>query len=379
MITIIGAGIGGLTTAIALQKQGISVKIYEQAPSIRAVGAGIILANNAMQVYKELGMSYLLERGGNAISSMNIVTPKLQTISKADLKPFEEKYRVKNTAIHRGALQKMLVDRLDEGTLVLGKELQTVVAEQEEGSNFLLTFTDGTTATAQYLIGADGINSQVRQQLFPPSKIRYAQQVCWRGVTNFTLPPEYRHELNEAWGKGTRFGFVQIAPNTVYWYALKSYQTIHKLALHQLDGIFADYHSLVREILKQTPKENMHTAEMTDLKPFSNWCIPNAVLIGDAAHAMTPNLGQGACQAIEDAHILGKCLGKYASFDEGSQKYQQLRLKKAHEIVNVSWNIGKISHFENSILMGLRNLMMRMTPKSVNRKQTATIFKLAEV
>ncbi len=386
MITIIGAGIGGLTTAIALQKQGIPVKIYEQAPSIKAVGAGIILANNAMQVYKNLGISYLFVTEGNAISSMNIVTPQLKVISKADLQYFEEKYRVKNTAIHRGTLQKLLVEELDEGTLELGKQLQSVkrITNSEDTGdgnqqNFQLTFTDGTTTTAAYLIGADGIESQVRQQLFPATEIRYAQQVCWRGLTNFTLPPEYRHELNEAWGKGTRFGFVQIAPNTVYWYALKSYHTVHKFGLHMLEGFFADYHALIREIIKHTPKEKIHTAEITDLKPHKTWHIPQAVLIGDAAHATTPNLGQGACQAIEDAHVLANCFVNYPSFDEAAQKFQELRIKKAHQIVNTSWTIGKVSHLNNGFLIMLRNTAMRMLPKSASRKQSAQIFELVDV
>lgn len=124
--------------------------------------------------------------------------------------------------------------------------------------------------------------------------------------------------------------------------------------------------------------EQINTAEMTDLEPISNWSKDKVCLMGDAAHATTPNMGQGACQAIEDAYVLAACLEKDEP-NEAFAVFQKLRLKKAHQVVKTSWMIGKMAHIENPVLRGLRNQMMRMTPTSVSRKQSGQIFELATV
>ncbi len=192
-IDIIGAGIGGLSLALALEQKGFKVKLYEQAEELRPVGAGIILANNAMQVYEKLGLREVIEGSGNHISSMNITKADLSPISAIDLSHFENKYGVKNIAIHRGALQQILVDSLENTEIKLNHRLQKLEKNQ---NGYALTFQNEPVIQSSVVIGADGIHSKVREQIFPNNSIRDAKQVCWRGVTDFHLPAQYRHELN---------------------------------------------------------------------------------------------------------------------------------------------------------------------------------------
>lgn len=372
-VDIIGAGIGGLTTAIALLQKDVNVRIYEQTDELKPVGAGIILAINAMQVYQKLGLRSLVGKRGNPISSMNITTSDLVPLSSIDLKCFETKYGCQTIAIHRATLQQILTEHLKSDTLNLGYKLTEI---ENSGNENILRFENGKEIASKITLGADGLNSTVRKQLFPNTKIRKAFQVCWRGVVNISLSPKYQNELNEAWGKGDRFGFVQIAPNVVYWYALKSFrQELKQDSLEKLSQCFEKYDQAIKDIINNTPAANIHTATIDDLQPIKNWYKGNICLIGDAAHATTPNMGQGACQAIEDANILSECLKKY-EVEMAFTTFQKLRNPKVRRIVNTSWQIGKMSHWKNPIAMSLRNQFVKRIPKNISRRQSEEIFKL---
>ena len=376
MVDIIGAGIGGLTTAVALGQRGIPYRIYEQAAELRPVGAGIILANNAMQVYAKLGLKAEIEAAGNPISFLNVTTPSLQALSQVDPQYFEEKYGVKNTAIHRGKLQEILLTHIEPDSLYLRHKLKSV-SPAEPG--FQLVFENGYETLSETLLGADGIHSKVRESLFPPTQIRSSGQTCWRGLTDFDLPTTYQRELNEAWGAGIRFGFVQIAKGKVYWYAVKSMEKGEQVPLEELASYYQAFHPMIQEIITQTPVNGIHTARLDDLKPFSPWWQNNVCLLGDAAHATTPNMGQGACQAIEDAYVLADCLHLHTDSNEAFSHFQQLRQAKAHQVVNSSWQIGKMAQWKNPLAIGMRNLLMRSMPASLNRKQSERIFELSEM
>ncbi|PCJ98357.1 MAG: monooxygenase [Flavobacteriaceae bacterium] len=375
-IDIIGAGIGGLTTAIALEQKGFKTRIFEQAENIKPIGAGIILASNAMQVYEKLGLRKAIEENGNSISSLNITNASLKPLSKMDLSYFENKFKVKNVAIHRGVLQQILIEKLSDSTINLNHKLNKVL---ENTNGHSLEFQNGEKIQSSTLLGADGLNSIVRQNLFFNNNIRKANQICWRGITKYSLPQKYQNELNEAWGKSERFGFVQIANNKVYWYALKSFKkNKEEFNLNKIEDYFCKYDSIIKDIISSTKKEQINTAEISDLAPINNWHKENVCLIGDAAHATTPNMGQGACQAIEDAYVLSECLSKY-DLNKAFKEFQKLRLPKAHQVVKASWIIGKMAHLSNPILIGIRNQIIRLTPSSINRKQTEQIFQLSSV
>ncbi len=367
-IDIIGAGIGGLTTALTLKQKGLNVSIHESSAELKPIGAGIILANNAMQVFQKLGLQEKIENAGNKISFMKITDDQLKPLSVVNLAEYERKYGVSNIAIHRGELQKILANEIGFENINLSKRLSKI----EKTELFKLTFDDNTVVESKIVIGADGIKSVVRNQLFSENTIRNANQNCWRGICEIELPENYHNELNEAWGKGRRFGFVKISDKKVYWYALtkKSNTTNNLLAT------FKDFHSDILKIISSTPTEQIITSEILDLKPIKKWQDENICLVGDSAHATTPNLGQGACQAIEDAYVLGKLLDNEMPFENTFKVYEKLRMKKAHTIVNTSWTLGKLAHIENGFGVKIRNLIMKKMSKSANKKQMDMIFNL---
>lgn len=370
-VNIIGAGISGLTIALTLKQRGLNVNIFESSAEIKPVGAGIIIANNAMQVLKKMGIQDKIEKAGNKISYMKITDKQLNDISVVNLTAYEKKYGVHNIAIHRGELQKILATEVGYDNINLSKRLSII----EKTELFKLTFEDSSTIECKLVIGADGLKSVVRNQLFETSTLRNANQICWRGICEMELPQKYHNELNEAWGKGKRFGFVKISDTKIYWYALTNSKNVKPEDIN-LTKLFSEFHSDILQIIAATVKEQIIVNDIIDLKPIDKWQSEKVYLIGDAAHATTPNLGQGACQAIEDAYVLGKLLDSGLELENTFKEYENLRRKKAHIIVNTSWTVGKMAHIENSFIIWVRNFVMKNLPKSANKKQMDMIFNL---
>lgn len=371
-VAVIGAGPGGLTTALFFKKNGLNVTVYESTEEIKPVGAGIVMAGNAMQIFRELGLQEKVEQSGNKVSKMKITDEQYRLLSEMDLSLFEQKYNVHNVAVYRADLQRILAETLGNEHLCLGKRLSKI--ERKENV-FRLMFEDGSEAEHDCLIGADGIRSVVREQLFGTHEIRNTGQVCWRGLCEKDFSEKYRNEAYELWGRGKRFGFVQINSRQVYWYAVvNAHLVTDELSLPDL---FSDFHPEIRELITITSADDIIKNEIIDLKPMQKWFTKNVCLIGDAAHATTPNMGQGACQAIEDAYAIGQLLQKGKSLNETFKLYEQLRKSKAHGIVNNSWKLGKIAHFESWVAVKFRNFLFKIVPAAANRKQLEKVLDIS--
>ena len=373
-VAIIGGGIGGLTLALALKKAAISFVVYEATTEIKPVGAGIAIANNAMQVFRHLGVADQLNARGTRISTVLLTTLDLSVLDQTSLDFFEQKYQLANLAIHRHALHQVLLEAVGEEHLQLNKRLQSGI--REEDGSYTLQFTDGTTANHDYVIGADGLRSVVRQLFFGSRPLRDAKQVCWRGILSFPLPSTYKHVAVESWGKGKRYGFVELEDRQLYWYFLVDE------ALYQphtsVDQYLDQCPTWVQQMIGQTPKEVIHCDKIFDLKPFSLWYKDKVGLLGDAAHATTPNLGQGACQAIEDVYVISKLLESY-SLEEALERYPAIRQSKAHGIVSDSWRLGQIAQWRNPWLVWGRNAAFRALPSFVKKRQIEKMFDLQQV
>lgn len=371
--SIIGAGIAGLTMGIALTQQGSGVRLYEGADQIKPVGAGIAMANNAMQIFSKMGVSARIAASGHRISRMRITDEALRDLSVANLDAYERRYGVCNLAIHRGALQQILAETLGYEHIHLSKRLR-IVDQVSEGC--LLHFDDGTSADSRYLIGADGIRSVVRAQVFSRGQIRFSGQKCWRGVCDYPFGAGYLHEAVEAWGRGKRFGFVRIDDRRVYWYAVLTASGEGEPAV-DLSECFAGFHPDVTDIIQRTDRSQVYFSDINELASLGRWNKGRVCLIGDAAHAMTPNMGQGACQAVEDAYVLGRLLAESDDVAGAFNRYYALRKQKVSALARQSRATGLVSQLQHPVAAWLRNRAMRMAPARMMEHQLGKVFDIS--
>lgn len=220
------------------------------------------------------------------------------------------------------------------------------------------------------------LKSLLLKSIMDNTRIRNAKQICWRGITKLNLPEKYKSELNEAWGSGRRFGFVAISPNEYYWYALASYRKDYQSEFKDIDlmDFYSEFNPIVGKIIKSTSEQNILANEILDLDPIQKWFKNNICLLGDSAHATTPNLGQGACQAIESSIVLANCLAKHKVPEKAFEEFQKIRKKKALKVVKTSYQVGKISHIQNPNLIRIRNFLMRNI--NIGKKNSEQLFQI---
>lgn len=372
---ILGGGIGGLSLAIALQRKGISATVYEAAPAYKPLGAGLGLAANAVKAYQEIGIHSEVVGAGKKLRFAFGKTSKGRVISQTDMDAMTRRFGVLNSfTIHRADLHEVLYGLVAPGTIRIGK-VATQVQQNEVGVT--ITFTDGSSTQADYLIAADGIHSIVRQQLLPGTSPRYAGYTCWRGVTQGMPEGMNPDEMSETWGPGRRFGVVPLTNNRVYWFATLNAPAnddrMRQAKQKELLDLFAGFHFPIPQLLAMTPDDQIIWNDIIDLKPLTRFAFGRLVLIGDAAHATTPNLGQGACMAIEDAATLANALTAYEP-EEAFRRFEAHRIRRTTAIVNQSWSFGKIAQLENPFLMMLRNAAFRMLPESMIHKQLRDLY-----
>ena len=374
-VLISGAGIGGLTLANALQSKGIPYKVFETVPKILPLGAGILLAGNAIKVYDRIGIMDEVLKAGNLIKEAHILDRKGKLISVTSMKNVQEKYGYPGAAFHRAKLQEALLNTLPDDVLELGKH--SVRCEQGK-DRVQVHFSDSTQAEGKILIAADGIHSNIRLQMFTNSYPRYAGYTCWRGLCHYKDNTLKRQILTESWGWGERFGVVPLHNDWIYWFMVKNAPPQNPLmsafSRETMMDIFCDWHFPVPQLLEATKEIDIIWNDIIDIHPLSQWTKGRLALLGDAAHAMTPNMGQGACQAIEDAMVLANCLEKYGLSEEALQHYENIRIKRANLFLTRSRQFGKMAQLENPLLTPFRNFIFRLTPKFMMEKQLEFLY-----
>ncbi|GAB3989537.1 FAD-dependent monooxygenase [Spirosoma daeguense] len=373
--TILGGGIAGLTTAIALQRLNLNVTLFEAAPVIRPLGAGLALAANAIQAFQRLGIVNTIIPKGRQLDALSILDEKGRIITRTDSRSLSQRYGIDNFTIHRAELHKALLSELDPTCLHPGKR---AIRIDQQSNHVLIHFDDDTYHKTNYLLVADGIHSLVRQQLVPDSTPRYAGYTCWRAVVSW--PNNQLHEATETWGSAGRMGIVPLANDLVYWFACVNAparnERMRKMTSIELSNRFANYHAPIPELLAKTPDESLLWNDIIDLKPLFRYAFDRVLLLGDAAHATTPNLGQGACQAIEDAVILANELSTSTSPENAFASFERRRLQRTHYVTNTSWRIGKAAQISNPLLASVRNGLLRILPNSINEKQLELLYRV---
>lgn len=369
---VIGGGIAGLCTAIALRNKGFEAEVYESAVQLKEAGAGLGVGANALKAMQRLGIGDKLLEKGRVLKAARIVNEKGELIAKTDSVKVSSLFGTDNITIHRADLLHILAESLPDGCIRTNKKC--VGISQQPGGGVLVSFQDGTTTTGDGLIAADGIRSSIRQQLIPEAVPRYAGYTCWRSVVK-GVPTGYETgAFTETWGSKGRFGIVPLQGDRIYWFACVNAASprdpkLSGFRTKELIELFSGYHAPIRELLERTDDGALLHNDIYDLKPINRFAFGSVVLVGDAAHVTTPNLGQGAGQAMEDAVFLAECLARHSVVEEAFARFEQLRLSRTHKIVNTSWTLGKVAQLESKLLCSLRNGLFRAIPTKVSERQ----------
>jgi len=377
-VLIIGAGIGGLTLASALRQRGFSCRLFERAPELKAVGAGILVQPSAMLALRTLGLDTRVASAGRAAELGLVTTERGRVLQRTSMSFLAAELGVGTVAIHRARLQDVLLEGIGEVPLVYGAELTGCAADDD---GITATFADGTRVRGALLIGADGLRSVVRRTLLGETPLRYAGYTSWRGVAEIAavVPPG---EVTEMWGPGSRFGFADIGHGEAYWFAVQNAQEGQRddSSLDVVRRHFSAWAAPVSALLSSTRPERVLRTDIHDRMPVPSWSGPRVTLLGDAAHPTTPNLGQGGCMAIEDAVVLAHALERAPSLVEALADYERRRVAHTARIVSASFRFGKLAQIENRLGIFLRNALLGLTPEGVIQKELrkAAQFSLEE-
>ena len=372
---VIGAGIGGLSTAIALRKTGVETVVFERARELKEIGAGLSLMSNATRALNGLGLTDALRGIGESIEVAEIRTWRGELLSRIPLWQISEKVGAGSAAVHRADLQGALVRELDDEALRLDA---ACISFEQDGGGVRVFFADGTEERADLLVGADGLRSTIRRGLLGDGVPRYAGYTAWRAV----VAPEGElvpaNEAIEVWGRGARFICTQIGRGRVYWAVSKNAPEGEPDAPTVKDALLelcAGWLDPVEALIAATEKADILRTEIYDRGPVrKRWGKGRVTLLGDAAHPMTPDLGQGACQAIEDAVELAECLKEREYVEAALELYEVRRTRRTAAIVRGSRRIGRVAQLQNPLACSLRDATLRALPNRLQMKQFETLI-----
>jgi 2-polyprenyl-6-methoxyphenol hydroxylase-like FAD-dependent oxidoreductase len=364
---IVGGGIGGLAAAVALRRIGAEVTVYEQAAELREAGAGLMLWPNGSRVMRDWGLLPAVAARGGRASHFVLRRRSGAVLMKFPVDPFE----TAAFCLRRTDLLAVLLSELPGGQIRLGHRLAEIAPQRDLGARLNgvgLRFENGAVAVHDAVIGADGIHSRVRAALNDRTEPVYHGYIIWRGVATFDgggFDPAWN---SETWGRGQRFGLLNTGQGRYTWYATANLPSTHpdtgRGRRAELLERFAGWHAPIATVLERTPEAAILKHGAFDLPPLRRWGEGRITLLGDAAHPCTPNLGQGACLALEDAATLARCVAMTAPVDAALRRYEALRLARTRQIQQRSRLLGWIGQWNDDLLAAGRQSLASCVPSA---------------
>jgi 6-hydroxynicotinate 3-monooxygenase len=340
-IAIIGAGLGGATAGALLQREGFQVRLYEQARSFERIGAGIHVSANVMKVLRYLDADERLSQIG--------IHPDVFTSRKWDTgevlfelplgKRGEQKYGASYITVHRHDLHAAILEKVQPGTIKFGKRLTDV---KLDGAVAHLMFDDASVAGADVVIGADGVNSKLRDAVTGQSKSRFTGAVAHRAIYPSTLLAGVAvRNCTKWWGPNSHIliYYIEQSRKEIYlvtsakgdWHSQAAWEFCTR---EEVASSFEGFHPEVRKVIEMAPQ--LTKWPILDIQPIDKWSERNLVLLGDACHAMMPYMASGAAMAIEDAAVLARCLVQADDFASAFALYQETRMPRVSKVQRIS-------------------------------------------
>ncbi|PZV06471.1 MAG: monooxygenase [Leptolyngbya sp.] len=334
-VVIIGAGIGGLTTGIAMRQAGYQVEIYDRAQELRPAGAGISLWSNGVKVLNRLGLGEKLAAIGGEMNAMEYRSHTDELLSYVDLHPLFEQVGQRPYPVARTDLQTMLLEAFGPEDVHLGR-LCTAVEQDEHSATAI--FKNGERVSSDLVVGADGIHSAVRAHVVGQVDRRYARYVNWNGLVK--ADPELCDP--NLWvlyvGDSKRASMMPVGGDRFYFFfGAPMVEGTHVEPTHRRDElakIFQGWPQPVQKLIQALDPEQTNRLEIGDIDPLEHLVKGRIALLGDSAHATTPTLGQGGCQAIEDAEVLTRYLHTTnIGVADALKRYEAARKDRTTELV----------------------------------------------
>lgn len=335
-LVIAGAGIAGLAFAAGLERSADPPPyvLLDERPALGSTGGAITLWPNALAALDEIGAGDAVRRAGRAVGTGQVLTARGRVVRSLDLERSSAALGGPLVAVRRGALVEILHALVRDDSVRLG----VAVRGYDGDDSGVRVRTDGEPVAARALVGADGYRSEVARALDPGMTETYAGYPAWRGIAGVGgLEPM------QVWGGHSEFGIVPLDDDASYWFA-----TVREPAgggagdeLGHLSAAFAGWPDAVHQVLAATAPGDVTRNDVMDRAMPRRWVDGRVVVIGDAAHAMRPHLGQGGCQALVDAVVLARLVGGSTSLAEAFAAFEQLRRRQARRVVRLSRNAGR--------------------------------------
>ncbi len=368
-VVVVGGGIGGLTTALCLAHQGIPAVVHERAPELREIGAGLGLWPAPLRVYDRLGIGDEVRALSGPWEEAGLRRSDGSFIVRYTAEQMSTRLGEPTIGVHRGELQALLLRHV--GAERVRTDAECVgVDHNAEGAT--ARFADGTRASGPAVVGADGRRSVVARELFGDRPLHDCRSGGWRGTALAPAGSDWHRVVGETWGPGGRFGILPISGGRVTWYAgVQRYSSDRGLA--EVAERFGSWHHPIPDLIAATDPTHVWVDALDDRFPSRRWVTGRVALLGDAAHPMTADLGQGACQAILDAWVLAEELARTADVPSALRAYERRRRWQAGMITLIarSATIGARSEGRRSVAM--RSRVAGLAPPSAVLRQLAFI------
>lgn len=359
-VLIAGAGVGGAAAAHALRSAGFEVTVLERAADKRATDTGqaFDMWVNAARALRDLGVYDQVEAIGIERRRQIFRSPAGTELGYWPLTEYARQFGLKHVSIQRGDLVRLLREAAGEDVVQLGSQ---VVGYQEDENGVTVQLADGGEERGDILIAADGAKSVIRRQIHGEDPPKYAGYAVWRGHI-LSGHPQVPTDVSQIFlGRGYRFAFYPFGPDRVNWFSVANSPqgdtSVDKAALLERHR---GWQAPIEEVLEATDPGAITRTDLYYRDPISDWGRGRVTLIGDAAHAMTNDLAQGACQTLEDAVVLARCLSEESDPVEALRAYERQRAPRAGDIVIRSLALGRRLADPSPVKYAIRNPFVKV-------------------
>jgi 2-polyprenyl-6-methoxyphenol hydroxylase-like FAD-dependent oxidoreductase len=380
-VIIIGGGIGGLALAVGLQRRGVDCQVYERAAALREVGSGIVIAPNGIKALDALDpeVGQRVRSAAPPVFSQDPY-PFLHASGRVKMsfaaQDIQARWGAPLVPIHRAELHTILKDGLPSTILHTNAKFATL---KQDAQGVTAHFESGQSVNGTVLVGADGLRSQVRTQLFGNVAPDYLGITSIRGVVQLEDNPYPQGFLTS--GQGIQIFTASLNRNRLYWTATvnapEGEWTRKSGSQAQADLIqrVRKWHEPVVRMIEQTPLDQLVVTDIYDRPPLPTWSQGLVTLVGDAAHPMSPFQGMGANMALEDAAVLSRLLAECESAQDAFVRYEDVRKARAERVAKESRQIGMMGQWENPFAIWLRDRMMPLMMRFMDtEKQDAWMY-----